>query len=132
MSFTAIASLLVGPIAELLGKVIPDKDKAAELAQEIATLAEKQSHEVVMAQIEVNKAEAQNPSLFVSGWRPFVGWVCGIGLANNLLLLPYAAAMGMNIQQFDPALITPILGGLLGLGSWLRTREKEQGVARMR
>jgi len=65
---------LIGPVSGLLDKFIEDKDQKNALAHEIATLAEKQAHEAALAQVEVNKAEAQHRSIFVAGWRPFVGW----------------------------------------------------------
>ena len=129
MSFTAIASLLVGPIAGLLDKFIPDKDEAARLAYEIATLAENQAHEQIIAQLEVNKAEASNPSLFVSGWRPGAGWVCVLAMANNFLIAPYAVAFGLDVPTLDLSLMTPVLLGMLGLGG-MRSYEKRSGVAR--
>ena len=70
MAFTAIANLLVGPIAALLDKVIPDKDEREKMAHEIATMAATQQHEITMGQIEVNKQEAAHNNLFVAGWRP--------------------------------------------------------------
>ena len=60
--------LLVGPIAKLLDKVIPDADERSRLAHEIATLAERQAHEIAKAQIEVNREEATSHSIFVAGW----------------------------------------------------------------
>ena len=68
---------LIGPVTGLLDKFIEDKDQKLALAHEIATMAEKQAHEVAIAQIEVNKIEAASPSFFKSSWRPFIGWVCG-------------------------------------------------------
>ena len=78
---------LIGPVAGLLDKFIEDKDQKNALAHEIATLAEKQAHEAQLAQIEVNKAEAQHRSIFVSGWRPFVGWTCGVALAYHFYVI---------------------------------------------
>lgn len=69
--------LLVGPISALLSRLIPDKSERDKLAHEIATMAEKQAHDQVMAQIEVNRTEAAHNSLYVAGWRPFIGWACG-------------------------------------------------------
>lgn len=133
MSITAIASLLIGPIAELLGKVIPDKDAAAKLAQEIATLAERQAHEQIIAQLQVNQAEAQNPSIFVSGWRPFIGWTCGVAMAFNYVAIPImeAADVVANIAPLDLEVMMPVLLGMLGLGG-MRSYEKRNGVARVR
>ena len=77
---------LIGPVTGLLDKFIEDKDQKNKLAHEIATMAEKQMHEQVMGQLEVNKAEAQHRSIFVAGWRPFIGWTCGIALMAYFVL----------------------------------------------
>ena len=127
--------LLVGPIAKLLDKVIPDADERSRLAHEIATLAERQAHEIAKAQIEVNKAEASNHSMFVSGWRQAVGWVACLGLACNFLFVPVAnfiltiTQSPITVPALDLSEMMPVLLGMLGLGS-LRTYEKTQGVAR--
>ena len=133
MSITAIASLLIGPIADLLGKIIPDKDKAAALAAEIATLAEKQAHEQIIAQLQVNLAEASNPSLFVSGWRPFIGWTCGAAMGFNYVVLPILSSAELigSIQPLDLDVMMPVLLGMLGLGG-MRSYEKRNGVARVK
>jgi len=129
MSVTAIASLLVGPIAELLGKIIPDKDEAAKLAYEIATLAEKQTHDINLAQIEVNKEEAKSPSIFKGGWRPAAGWVCVIALANNYIIYPYVDAFSHHqLPLLDMSGLMPVLLGMLGLVT-ARSFEKSKGVA---
>ncbi len=129
MSFSAIASILVGPIAELLGKAIPDKDAANRMAFEIATLAENQAHAQIMAQIEVNKAEAENANWFVSGWRPGAGWVCVAAMANNFLIVPYAIAAGLDVPTLALGEMMPVLLGMLGLGA-ARSFEKVRGVSR--
>jgi len=126
--------LLVGPIAGLLDKFIPDAGEKARLAHEIATLAEKQAHEISLAQIAVNKEEAASGSLFKGGWRPFIGWVCGSAFAYHFVLQPLMifviAVYGLNLPAlpvFDMASLMTVLGGLLGLGG-LRTFEKVKGV----
>ena len=81
---------LIGPVSNILDKFIPDADERNRLAHEIATLAERQSHEIAKAQIAVNQNEANHRSIFVSGWRPSVGWVCCAGLASNYLFIPMA------------------------------------------
>ena len=127
--------LLVGPIAKLLDKVIPDADERNRLAFEISTLAEKQAHEIAKSQIEVNKAEASNHSIFVSGWRPMVGWVCCAGLAANYLLVPVCnfiltiTESPITVPPLDLSEMMPVLLGMLGLGG-LRTYEKTKDVAR--
>jgi hypothetical protein len=109
-----------------VNKIWPDKteQEKAELAAAVT---------IVQGQIEVNKAEATNPSIFVSGWRPYVGWVCGMGLAYSFLGQPLLEWGSINFQFIAPPkldmgdLIT-ILLGMLGLGG-LRTYEKKMGVA---
>lgn len=127
--------LLVGPIANLLDKVIPDADERSRLAHEIATLAERQAHEIAKAQIEVNREEATSHSIFVAGWRPFCGWVTTLGLATNFLFIPICnfvltlTESPITVPPLDLSEMMPVLLGMLGLGG-LRTYEKTQGVAR--
>lgn len=122
--------LLIGPIAALLDKVVPDADEKAKLAHEIATLAERQAHEIAKLQIETNKQEAAHKSMFVSGWRPFVGWTCGIAMASNFLVAPYLMAFtGTLVPTLDLNQMMPVLMGMLGLGAY-RSYEKVKGVAR--
>ena len=126
---------LIAPVSTLLDKVIPDADERNRLAHEIATLAERQSHEIAKAQIEVNQREANHQSLFVSGWRPAVGWICCIGLGCNYLFIPMAnfvllvSDSGVTVPALDLSEMMPVLLGMLGLGG-LRSWEKTKGVAR--
>jgi hypothetical protein len=127
---------LIGPVTGLLDKFIPDASERAKLAHEIATMAEKQAHELALAQIEVNKAEAASGSVFKGGWRPFIGWVCGIAFLYHFVLQPLLlfaiAVAGVQLPalpEFDMGTLLTVLGGLLGLGS-LRTFEKTKGVTR--
>lgn len=127
--------LLVGAVSGIISKVIPDKDKANELAHEIATLTEKHAHEIAKAQIEVNKVEASHKSLFVSGWRPGAGWVCVVAMAFNYIILPFLNfalllhEVPVSIAPLDLTMMMPVLLGMLGLGS-MRMNEKVKGVAR--
>jgi hypothetical protein len=128
--------LLVTPIAKLLDKVIPDADERSRLAHEIATLAERQTHEIAKAQINVNQNEAKHKSVFVSGWRPACGWVCVLGFSVNFLIVPivniYLTAWTQNpllIPSLDVSEMMPVLLGMLGLGG-MRTVEKTKNVAR--
>ena len=119
---------LLGPVTELAGKFIQDKDKAAELAHDLSTMAERHAQELAKGQLEINKAEAASGSLFKGGWRPAVGWVCVCGFAINFLVSPIAAGFGVDIPQADAATLMPVLMGMLGLGG-LRTVEKMGGKA---
>lgn len=133
----SLITSLVDPVSGLLDKFIEDKDQKARLAHEIATLADKQAQEQVMGQIEVNKAEAQHPSIFVAGWRPAVGWVCALAMLFNFLLIPFIN-LGLDISGYDIQLdlidmqtMMPVLLGMLGLGG-MRTAEKINKVERNR
>jgi len=122
--------LLVGAISPLLDKFIPDADQRNKLAHEIATMTQRQAHEIAKEQIEVNKTEAAHKNLFVAGWRPFIGWTCGVAMANNFIVMPYVAAFtATNVLMLDLSQMMPVLMGLLGLGAY-RSYEKVKGVAR--
>ena len=114
-----------------LVKVAVDKiwpDKSQQEKEELAAAVV-----IVQGQLDINKAEATNPNLFVSGWRPFVGWVCGVGLVYSFVGQPLIEWGSVNFHFLAPPkldmgdLIT-ILLGMLGLGG-LRTYEKKIGVA---
>ncbi len=130
-----MVKLLVGPIFKLLDKVIPDADERSRLAHEIATLAERQAHEIAKAQINVNQNEAKHKSVFVSGWRPACGWICVLGFSVNFLIIPivniYLTAwtqIPLLIPSLDVSEMMPVLLGMLGLGG-MRTVEKTKNVA---
>ncbi len=127
---------LVGPVTGLLDKFIEDKDQKAKLAHEIATMAEKQMHEANMGQIEINKAEAQHRSIFVAGWRPFLGWCLSFAMAWHFVLAPVTmfvcSYVGIEIPElptFDMDSLMTVLLGMLGLGG-LRTVEKVKGITK--
>lgn len=127
---------LIAPITNLVSKFVPDKDQAAKLAHEIATMAQKHAHEIAMAQIEVNKAEAASSSVFKGGWRPFIGWTCGVAFSYHFILQPLLifilVSLGHPVPQlpaFDMASLMTVLMGMLGLGG-LRTFEKYKGVSK--
>ena len=120
---TAVADLAKTAIQTIW----PDKTEQ-EKAQLAAAVA------LVQGQLDINKAEASNPSVFVSGWRPFIGWVCGVACAWNWIGLPLVK-VGLTLWghplEMSPANLSemmPILMGMLGLGA-LRTVEKIQGVS---
>ena len=119
---------LLPTISGILDKVIPDKNarQAAQLALEAAD--QRGELDLLLGQLEVNKVEAASKSLFVSGWRPFIGWVCGVGLMYNVLLSPFLD-IWFDMPSVDPALLYPVLMGMLGLAG-ARTFEKTKGVSR--
>jgi hypothetical protein len=133
----------------ITGEAILDPNKRAELLHQAAVL-EAGSEKALLdyklkmsqAQTAINEKEAMNPSVFVSGWRPAVGWVCVSGLFYTFLakpILPWVCALWAASWGYE-SIVTPLpsipisdlimlLGGMLGLGT-LRTAEKLKGVAR--
>jgi hypothetical protein len=110
---------LIHPVTTLLDKFIENKDQKNLLAHRIATMAESHAQELAKAQLEVNKVEAAHRNMFVSGWRPAVGWTCALALAESEVSIPLIALSEMM----------PVLLGMLGLGT-MRTIEKTKSVAR--
>ena len=121
----------IGSVADLaktaIEKIWPDKSEQEKQQLAAAVM-------VVQGQLDINKAEAANPSVFVSGWRPAIGWVCGGACAWNWIGLPvFKAALmvvgyKLDLAPADIGEMLPILMGMLGLGG-LRTVEKINGVA---
>lgn len=127
---------LIGPVTGLLDKFIPDADEKAKLAHEIATMAEKQAHEANMGQLEINKMEAQHRSVFIAGWRPFLGWGLSFAMIWHFVLVPmisfgfaYGGIEAPELPAFDMESLMTVLMGMLGLGG-LRTFEKTKGLAK--
>ena len=79
---------------------------------------------LIELQAEINKVEAQNRSMFVAGWRPFIGWVCGFAFAFHYIVMPLLLAYtDIKPVEFDTNSLFTVLMGMLGLGG-LRTYEK--------
>ena len=132
----SILTSLIGPVSGILDKVIEDKDQKAKLAHELATMADTYAQQALLAQLEINKAEAASGSVFKGGWRPFVGWVCGIALLYHFILSPLIlfgiTLTGIEIPPipaFDMGSLMTVLMGMLGLGG-LRTYEKQKGLTK--
>jgi len=125
----------IGSVIESVSKVAEhfvttDKEK---MALELESRKIDQQND--MAQISVNIEEAKSASLFVSGWRPFVGWVCGFALLYVAIFDPVARFVAEVIYTYsgkfpeiDTTITMQVLFGLLGLGG-MRTYEKTKGVA---
>ena len=127
---------LIAPVSGLLDKVIEDKDQKAKLAHELATMADKHAQQALLAQLEINKAEAASGSLFKGGWRPAVGWVCAVAFAYHFiikdLIIFSCSVAGLEIPDlpdFDMGTLLTVLGGMLGIGG-LRTYEKQKGLTK--
>ena len=134
-------NLLIPAISTVIDKIFPDAGEAAKAKAEMYAL-DKQGEfkqleaelQISLGQIAINQEEAKSHSLFVSGWRPAVGWVCVFGLTYSFFLQPLLAWASTIFTISAPpvldlgSLIT-LLGGMLGLGG-LRTMEKVKKVHR--
>lgn len=134
MAFDPLSSVLDFGKA-LIEKLIPDPKAKAEALLKLEELKQSGDLAVIAGQNDINKIEAANRNVFVSGWRPFVGWVCGSALAFQLVIGPMIvwgselAHRPVNPPVMQTELLTTLLVGMLGLGG-LRTVEKLQGVAK--
>ena len=128
-------NLLIPVIGTLLDKVLPDPKMAAEAKFKIIELAQKgelanldADVKLAIAQTEVNKVEASTDT-FRGGWRPFIGWICGLGLGIQFIISPLftwvSLLLGYNVifPILDSEVLMTLLFGMLGLGT-LRTTEK--------
>ena len=127
---------LIHPVSQLLDKAIPDQDLKRKLSHEIATMSEKHAQSLALAQISVNAAEAASGSIFKGGWRPFIGWVCGVAFCYHFVVQPIiifvVALIGITIPdlpKFEMNTLLTVLGGMLGIGG-LRTYEKQKGLTK--
>jgi len=126
-SIADFAMGLISPVTTLAGKFIADKDKAAQMAFEMATLAGNRHQSLMEAQLEVAKIEAGHKSLFVAGARPAIMWICGLGLGYNVLVHPILS-IWFSMPPVETELLYPTLMGMLGLGT-MRSFDKKNGVA---
>lgn len=126
---------MVTSVSGILDKVIPDKDAREKAAHEIslALIAQEQAQDA--GQTDINKVEAGSSNLFVSGWRPFIGWVGGSALAWQFVLYPIIT-YGLAVWGRPVALpyiptdqLFNLVLAMLGLGG-MRTFEKIKGVTR--
>ena len=132
-------SSLLPTVNNVIDRLVPDKNAQAKMKLDLATMAAKGELDQMAGQLQINAKEAESPHLFVAGWRPFVGWVCGAGLALMLFLKAIVPLIAM-FMELDAAQIeasteglnwamgtlSPILMVMLGA----RTVEKVKGVQR--
>jgi len=128
---------LLGPVVDKIVDRIPNVNDRAQAKEEI----EKQLLDVVaradMQQMKINEIEASHKSIFVAGWRPFIGWICGIGILWAFLLRPIAIIitevfcpdLQLDLNLIETKGLMELVMAMLGM-SGLRTYEKFKGVAR--
>lgn len=131
---------IIGAGLDIINKFIPDPAQKAQAAYQMAQLQQQTEFKELDAQIaqinsqtDTNKAEAASTSVFVAGWRPFIGWICGTGLGWNYVGISVVNTVAKTIGHpvdmppMDLSEMMPLLLGMLGLGG-MRTYEKVNGV----
>ena len=127
-------AMLIGPLSKLIDdlvvRVFPDKTEAARISAQLQVALLQADLSVLLAQIQTNTEEAKSNSVFVAGWRPFIGWVCGVTLAYNYAVQPFLAfVIGVfawrlpPLPVLDSGAVMSLLSGMLGLAG-MRTYEK--------
>jgi len=115
--------------AKILDRVIPDKAEREKAQAELVKMQLNGELQQLAGQLDINKTEAQHQSVFVAGWRPFIGWVCGVALCYQFVLRPVITwavpSLGYTVAEM-PGLddnLWELMFGMLGLGG-LRSYEK--------
>lgn len=137
MPFPAIIGALLGgennPISKLID-LIPDPNEKRKMRQELEMHVLQTVAQLDVAQMEINKTEAATGNMFIAGWRPFIGWVCGVSLGWSFVLQPmlsfcmaYTRFAGTELPVLDMSTLMQLVLAMLGMSS-LRTFEKFHGV----
>ena len=127
---------LLPAVTDIVGRFLPEnKEARAKAEREIEAKLATHLAKIDIAQLEINNQEAAHRSIFVAGWRPFIGWSCGIALAWTYVVTPilqFALAQSghlVDLPAMDVSQMMPVLMGMLGLGG-LRTFEKFKNVSK--
>ena len=137
MAFDPLSALLETGTA-IINKIWPDAESKQKRIAELQKLAANGESEQLAAevtllsgQLEINLAEADNPNLFVSGWRPFIGWVGGIAMLYQFVIYPLLLWCAKDLDNVPPVLDTGVLfsmvTAMLGIGA-MRSHDKAKGV----
>ena len=135
MPIAALLPSLLPVVGDVLDRFFPNKEEKERAEREIAAKLTEHLAKIDVAQLEVNKAEAASRNIFVAGWRPFVGWTCGMALAYTYVLQPILVfglahyGYWVDLPPLDMSTMMPVLLGMLGLGG-LRSFEKYKGVSK--
>lgn len=137
MGLGKILGDILSPVTDIVSEVVVDKDKKKEIElklQELVDRADERYHEELLGQIETNQIEAQHASVFVAGWRPFIGWTSGVGIAYTFVAAPFiefvARANGYvgEMPMPDMGQLMTLVLAMLGVGA-MRSYDKVHGTA---
>ena len=134
--FASLLPAILPALTDVIGRFLPeDKEARAEAERQIEQQLATHLAKIDLAQLDINKQEASHRSIFVAGWRPFIGWTCGLALAWTYVGVPILqfilAQTGhlIDLPSLDMSQMMPVLMGMLGLGG-LRTFEKFKGESK--
>lgn len=122
---------IFGEVGDTVRQILPNKEAERQFDLEMAKLKDKVNqrvHEEMLAQVGVNKIEAAHQSLFVAGWRPFIGWVCGGGIAWNFVVSPFLSIFGVDLAVLQIEYLISLCITMLG-AQGVRSYEKVKGVS---
>ena len=132
----ALLPSILPTVTNVIGRFLPeDKEKRAAAEREIEKQLATHLAKIDVAQLEINKQEAAHRSIFVAGWRPFIGWSCGIAMCYAYIIQPITvfilAQTGnlVSLPTLDLSEMMPVLLGMLGLGG-LRSFEKYKKISK--
>jgi hypothetical protein len=128
---------LINPVASIIDRILPDKAANDAAKANLLQMQLKGELDASVAQVQVDLEEAKSQSIFVAGWRPFVGWACGFAFAYAYIVQPFIQVLLVAFHStFDATKLPtanlsemmPVLLGMLGLAA-ARTVEKVQGIS---
>jgi len=136
LNMMGLITAVLPAVTDVIGRFLPeDKEKRAKAERDIEKQLTNSLAQIDLAQLGINKTEAAHRSVFVAGWRPFIGWSCGIALCYSYVVQPILvfilAQTGylVELPRMDLGEMMPVLMGMLGLGG-LRTFEKFKKVSK--
>ena len=130
-----LGKIFGGDTLKTVGTVIDDLHFSGEEKEKLKLQMKEIDAKLKEKQLDINKVEAGHKSIFVAGWRPFLGWISGLSIGYVYLLQPL---LDMILQMFDVKIdwvvldlgqLMPLVLGILGLGG-LRSFEKARGLTK--
>ena len=136
LNMMGLITAVLPAVTDVIGRFLPeDKEKRAKAERDIEKQLTNSLAKIDLAQLDINKTEAGHRSVFVAGWRPFIGWSCGIALCYSYVVQPILvfilAQTGylVELPRMDLGEMMPVLMGMLGL-SGMRSFEKFKGLSK--
>ena len=135
MPFATLLPSILPLVGDVLDRFFPNKEEKERAKREIEARLSEHLAQIDLAQIQVNQQEAAHRNIFVAGWRPFIGWSCGLALFYTYLAQPVLTFVLVQQGQYvdlppvDLGAMMPVLLGILGLGG-LRSWEKYKGISK--